>query len=119
MSIQAYQKAASQAESPRSTEFRAFAFVTRALQDANEARAAGRRDIQGLAAALDRNRRLWTVLSTECASPDNALPQALRAQIISLAMFVDRHTSAVLRDGDDMDVLIEINRSMMQGLSPS
>jgi flagellar protein FlaF len=43
----------------------------------------------------------------------------LRAQIISLSIFVDRHTRAVMREGADFDILIEINRTIMQGLSPA
>jgi flagellar biosynthesis regulator FlaF len=34
-------------------------------------------------------------------------------------MFVDKHSSQVLRAGAPIDVLIEINRTIMQGLSPS
>lgn len=114
MSIQAYQQAAQRAEAPRETEYRAFVFATRALIEAKEN---GRRDIGGLAEALTRNRRLWATLASDCAQPGNQLPDALRAKVISLAAFVDRHSSAVLRERADLDVLIEINRSIMEGLS--
>jgi flagellar protein FlaF len=40
----------------------------------------------------------------------------LRAQIISLSMWVGRHTSAVVRQEEAFEPLIEINRIMMQGL---
>jgi flagellar protein FlaF len=50
--------------------------------------------------------------------PDNKLAPSLRAQIISLSLFVSRHTSLVMRREDDMEVLIEINRIIMQGLAP-
>lgn len=114
MSIQAYQQAAQRAETPRETEYRAFAVATRALVEAKER---GRLDIGGLAEALTRNRRLWTTLAIDCAQPGNQLPGPLRAQIISLAAFVDRHSSAVLRDKADLDVLIDVNRSIMEGLA--
>jgi flagellar protein FlaF len=115
MSIQAYQRAQAAAETPRETEFRIFAAVTRLLQ---EAQAHGGRDAKSLIHAIHKNRELWFALSADCSSTDNRLPAALRAQIISLALFVDRHSSAILREGADLDVLIEINRSVMQGLAP-
>ena len=116
MSIQAYQNAARKTESPRQTEYRAFAVATRGLIDAASLpdTEVGRR-----AEALATNRRLWSLLASDCAAEGNALPQPLRAQIISLAMFVDRHSSAVMRKGASFDVLVEINRSIMQGLSPA
>lgn len=116
MSIQAYQNAAKKTESPRQTEFRAFAQATRALIDASSlpATEVGRR-----AEALATNRRLWSLLASDCAAEGNALPQGLRAQIISLSLFVDRHSSAVMRQDAPLDILIEINRSIMQGLSPA
>jgi flagellar protein FlaF len=69
--------------------------------------------------ALDWNRRLWTALAVDCSSPENALPAAVRAQIISLSLWVGRHTSAVMRSEEEFEPLIEINRLMMQGLSPT
>lgn len=116
MSIQAYQNAARKTESPRQTEYRAFAVATRGLIDAASLpdTEVGRR-----AEALAMNRRLWSLLASDCAAEGNSLPQPLRAQIISLAMFVDRHSSAVMRQGASLDVLVEINRSIMQGLSPA
>ena len=116
MSIQAYQNAARKTESPRQTEYRAFAVATRGLIDASSLpdSEVGRR-----AEALAMNRRLWSLLASDCAAEGNSLPQPLRAKIISLAMFVDRHSSAVMRQGASFDVLVEINRSIMQGLSPA
>jgi flagellar biosynthesis activator protein FlaF len=115
MSLQAYQQAAQRAEGPRDTEYRLFAEVTRALMDANQAE---RGDLKTRVAALDWNRRLWTALATDCSSPENRLPDTLRASIISLSMFVSRHTSETIRGGAPLDLLIEVNRSIMQGLKP-
>lgn len=116
MSIQAYQNAARKTESPRQTEYRAFAVATRGLIDAS---ALPDSEVGRRAEALAMNRRLWSLLASDCAAEGNSLPQPLRAQIISLAMFVDRHSSAVMRQGASFEVLVEINRSIMQGLSPA
>lgn len=115
MSIQAYQRASAQAENPREAEYRIFGLVTAGLISAQQS---GRDDMPGLAHAIDRNRRLWSILGQDCANPENALAPELRAQIISLSMFVSRHSSAVVRDGEDISPLIDINRTMMQALAP-
>ncbi len=116
MSLQAYRQAAQRAESARDTEYRLFGEVTRALMDVAEdeppPNAAARM------AALDWNRRLWTTLAADCAKPDNALPEPVRAQIISLGLWVARHTSAVVRREGEMELLIDVNRAIMQGLTP-
>lgn len=114
MSLQAYQRAAQQTEAPRDAEYRLFGQVTRALMDA-EALPAD--DFVGRMDALDWNRRLWSALASDCSAPGNQLAPALRAQIISLSLWVNRHTSAVMRREEEIEPLIEINRIMMQGLS--
>lgn len=115
MSIQAYQRAATRAESPRDTEYRAMGAVTAALVKAAEV---GRADLAVLHAAVHDNRRLWSVFAVDCADPANALPDSFRASIISIAMFVDRHSGSVLRgDGADLEPLIDVNRLVMEGLA--
>jgi flagellar protein FlaF len=115
MSLQAYQQAAPRAEGPRDTEYRLFAEVTRALMAAQRAE---RHDFKTRIAALDWNRRLWTTLAIDCGRSDNRLPEAVRAQIISLSIWVSKHTSQMVREQGDYDLLIEVNRIIMQGLAP-
>lgn len=114
MSFQAYQQAAARAENPREAEYRLFGQVTRALMQADAEGA----DLSRKMDALDWNRRLWSALATNCSTPDNALPMPVRAQIISLSLWVSRHTSAVMRGQEEIEPLVEINRIMMQGLAP-
>jgi flagellar protein FlaF len=116
MSLRAYQRAATRAESPRETEYRLFAQVTLALMDAAKA---DPNDFAVRLDALDWNRRVWTVMGEDCANPANGLPPTLRASIISLAMWVSRHTGAVIRRQEEIEPLIEVNRLIMQGLSPN
>ncbi len=113
MSIKAYQRAATQADTPRDLEYRAFGQVTAGLVRVKEENS----PLAAVAEAIDANRRLWNVLSADCAVPENQLPLALRGQIISLAMWVARYSSEVLREGADVEPLIDINRAMMEGLS--
>jgi flagellar protein FlaF len=113
MSLQAYHRVAQQGENPRETEYRLFGQVTRALIEASQTDDA---DFQTRINALDWNRRLWGVLASDCARVDNALPETLRAQIISLSLWVGRHSSAIMRREEDFQPLIEVNRIIMQGL---
>ena len=115
MGLQAYKQAAQRAENPREAEYRLFGQVTRALMEAARADAS---DIAARIDALDWNRRLWSALATDCSDPDNAMIPTLKAQIISISLFVGRHSSAVMRGEEDFEPLIDINRSIMQGLAP-
>ena len=115
MSLHAYQAASTRDEDPRSTEYRLFAQVTRALMQASEAQSD---DLAARIDVLDWNRRMWTNLAADCASKDNQLPDQVRASIISLSIFISKHTSLVMRGKDSFEVLIDINRTIMQGLAP-
>ncbi|SDM70974.1 flagellar biosynthesis regulator FlaF [Maricaulis salignorans] len=115
MSFQAYQKASTRVEDPRSTEYRLFAQVTRALMQASET---DQIEISSRIDALDWNRRLWSNLGADCASTENKLPEQLRASIISLSLFVSKYTSQVMRGTGEFEVLIDLNRTIMQGLAP-
>jgi flagellar protein FlaF len=114
MSVQAYQQASKRAEQPRDSEYRLFGEVTRALMTASLAPA---EDFRTRIDALDWNRRVWMTLAGDCASPGNPLDPGLRAQIISLSLWVGRHSSAVMRGEETFDALIDVNRSVMQGLA--
>lgn len=113
MSIQSYQRVATQADTPRDLEYRAFGQATAALMRVKEHNLLlGER-----AEAINVNRKLWNVLAADCSLPENRLPLQLRGQIISLALWVARYSSAVLRDDADIEPLIDINRAMMEGLA--
>jgi flagellar protein FlaF len=115
MSLQAYQTAANRSEDPRSTEYRLFAQVTRALLSSKDLPS---HDLGGRVDALDWNRRMWSNFATDCASGDNQLPPTLRASIISLSIFVSKHSSVAMRNPEAIDDLVDINRTIMQGLMP-
>ena len=114
MSLRAYQQTATSAESPRDAEFRLFSQVTLALVEASHM---DPKDFAGRMPTLDWNRRLWSALAADCADPGNQLPAELRAGIISLSIWVGKYTSEVIRGREDIQDLIDLNRTIMQGLS--
>ncbi|MEX0299329.1 MAG: flagellar biosynthesis regulator FlaF [Kordiimonas sp.] len=113
MSYQAYKKAQTSNERPSQVEYRLFAQVTNSLIQAKER---GVRDIK-MIEALDWNRRMWSTFSTDCGTEGNQLPEQLRASIISLSIWVSKHSSAVMRGAEDIEDLISINRTIMEGLA--
>ena len=115
MSLAAYQRAHRAAEHPRSMEARLLAEISREIEQAWES---GRRGGQ-LMPALHRNREMWSTFSAACGAADNGLPPELRAGVISLALWVDRHTSAVIIGRESVAPLLEVNRMLMEGLSGS
>lgn len=113
MSLDAYAKRQQAAESPRDTEYRLFGRVTAALIEARDKGLAG----APLMDPLDWNRRLWSTLALDCALPENGWPEALRAQIVSLSIYVSKTTSKVFRGQASIDDLIGLNRIIMEGLA--
>ena len=116
MSYQAYQAASARTEDPRSTEYRLMGQVTRALMEVRDAPST---EIKKRAEALAWNRRVWSAFAADCSSEHNNLPDSLRASIISLSIFISKETSAAMRGESDLDTLIDINRTIMQGLAPN
>lgn len=68
--------------------------------------------------ALKYNQLLWSVIQADVAENDNDLPEELKANLISLSLFVDRQTTKALADptGELFDSLISINLNISEGL---
>lgn len=113
MSYNAYQKTQNAAEQPRQTEYRLFAEVTRKLMEVNDRNILDSTTME----ALDWNRRLWSTLSTDCGAKGNGLAPELRAGIISLSIWVSKHTSLIMRGDEKIEDLININKTIMEGLA--
>lgn len=112
MSLNAYQRARSIVETPRMLERRLMSEITGEMMNLRDSGVTG----AALASTLHRNREAWGTFSAACAAPGNGLPDGLRAGIISLALWVDRFTSDVVAGRDSIDELIDVNRSIIEGL---
>ena len=115
MSLKAYKATQVATEDPRVTEYRLFGQVTGALLNAKQAGADG----APLVEVVDWNRRLWRTLAADCMDDRNTLTEDVRAKIISLSLWVARYSRSVTREKAPLDPLIEINRTIMQGLQAS
>lgn len=112
MTLTAYQTARSRAETPRSAEFRLMSEITGEMMDAETAGMKGAM----LMPSLHRNREMWSAFVTDCGATGNGLPRELRAQIISLGLWVERFTSDVVAGREPIGELISLNRTIMEGL---
>ncbi len=113
MSLDAYRRVRSIAETPRAAEYRLMSEITGDLINARDAGLTG----AALMPALHRNREVWNIFSTLCGAPGNKLPDGLRASIISIALWVERFTSDVVTGRDSIDGLITVNRAIIEGLA--
>jgi flagellar protein FlaF len=63
-------------------------------------------------------RRLWGTLLSDLTSPENGLPEALRANLISIGLWVMKEADRVrLRESDNFAGLIDINTILRDGLN--
>ena len=62
-------------------------------------------------------RRLWTIFIEDLAHPENGLPEQLRADIISIGLWVVREADRLREErSNDVIQLIEINRLIRDAL---
>lgn len=124
MSIAAYKRTIRESETPRQIEARVFARITgqlnRHLADyeaaaTNEARS--RVLSGGLRDALAENQKLWIALRDDLATDSNALPGPLRAQLLSIALWVERQSLQVQGGRPGLRPLITVNSSILSGLT--
>lgn len=105
----AYRHAGRVSKTPQETEAALLARFSAAMQSA--------RDFSTLAAAVSDNLRLWNALADDLVSPGNALPDALKGQLVWLAEFTRLHSGRVLQGKADAAALIDINNAVMRGLN--
>lgn len=99
----------------QSTEALALMEAARRL---NAARELVEQDVEAYRESLRLNWRLWTIIQCDVASAENTMPDDLKANIMSLSIFVDRQTLDALSApaASKLGVLIDINRNVAGGL---
>ena len=105
--------AAAPVRTARSDEYAVFALVTQRLMAVDES---DRATFPRLAEAVVDNQRLWATLAEDLLDERNRLPLPLRAQLVSIAEFVRRHSMSVLGGKGSIAALIDINTAIMKGL---
>src|SRR3546814_399842 len=79
---------------------------------------ADRSDADAYRAALRLNWRLWTIIQADVSTAENPLPEEIKQNILSLSVFIDKHTVGALAEpaAQKLNVLIDINRNIAGGL---
>lgn len=124
MSVRAYRRAVADTENPRDFERRILTRITNELEvhgknyDESESKLERSQFLAGpLRLALANNLKFWTALRLDLLTPTNQYPASLRAELISLSMFVERQVNAVLGGRGTVSALVDINRSILAGMS--
>ena len=112
--LKAYAQTQKSALPPREVEAMAFTKAALMLDEAK----GQTEDYDAYAAALKFNHLLWTIIQADIVDTANTLPPQLKANILSLSIFVDKQTVKALADtnGDHLDSLIDINKNLAEGL---
>ncbi|UPK37344.1 flagellar biosynthesis regulator FlaF [Bradyrhizobium sp. 186] len=77
----------------------------------------GRFSFEDLVESLLYVRRLWTIFIEDLSHPGNGLPDKLRADIISIGLWVVKEADRLREEGsNDVMQLIEINRLIRDAL---
>ncbi|WP_372886861.1 flagellar biosynthesis regulator FlaF [Shimia sp.] len=123
MTIAAYKRTISETESPRQIERRILAQVTAELErdylkfDQAESKIEKLELLaDGLRHSLWKNQQVWMAFKADLAEQGNAFDPQLKAALLSLALWVERHTQHVMAGSLGIKPLIDINRSIFQGL---
>ena len=104
-------------ESPKAMRAQEKMALDRVILLLREAQAAGPGAMSKVN-ALYQLRRLWSVFLEDLSNPDNALPERLRAGIISIGIWVNREIDRLMTGASsDLSPLIEINEIIRDGLN--
>ncbi len=114
----AYNKTLAATGDPRAVEAELFSRIGAELSTAIDNVDSDR---PGYVSAVSRNLQLWTAITADIVSDDNALPTALRSQLLALAGFVRRASFDALSKGVTAETrtMVEINHNVAGGLRRS
>lgn len=123
MSFAAYKRIMEETENPRQIERRILSRINGMLEQHQiyfDAASPGERLALLAGELMDilwENERLWQALMTDLAQPENTLPAALKAGLLSIGGWVERYTATILGGKGDLAPLIEVNRNVEKGLA--
>lgn len=113
LAYKAYGEVTSRTANTGQIEYALFQEITQALKNVDEVETP---QPAVWADAIDRNLKLWQILSTDLVSDANELDPALKRNLIALAESVRQISYHVLSRKAEIIELVEINEIIMQGL---
>jgi flagellar protein FlaF len=104
-------------DSPREARARERAAISRSIEYMEAAERAGLQSREAIV-ALNFLRQLWTILIEDLASQGNELPAMLRAQVISIGLWIMRHAEDIRMERQtSFRPAIDISKLMVEGLA--
>lgn len=113
LAYKAYGEVTSRTANTGQIEYALFQDITQALKNVDEVEMPAP---AVWADAIDRNMKLWQILSTDLMSEANELDPALKRNLIALSESVRQISYQVLARKAEITELVEINEIIMQGL---
>ena len=114
LAFKAYGEVTQRTAGEKDIELALFQQITNELRNVSDADTAQPTD---WAEAIHRNQQLWTTIAIDLLNPGNALPEEMKRSLLYLAEFVRQNSMKILSGNGDIADLIEINQSIMMGLS--
>ncbi|MEO0392794.1 MAG: flagellar biosynthesis regulator FlaF [Pseudomonadota bacterium] len=117
----AYQQSQNATQDPRHVEYRLLGQVTAALITAQQVWEKSKADVEAKKQVVDAalwNRNVWSAFRTDLLDEGNQLPKELKAQLISISLFIERETNSIMTGDADFEALIDINQQIIEGLRP-
>ncbi len=118
----AYQQSQNTTQNPRDVEYRLLGQVTAAMIAAQEVFEASKADVKLKKQVVDAalwNRNVWSAFRSDLLNEGNQLPKELKAQLISISLFIERETNEIMNGDADFEALIDINQQIIEGLRPN
>lgn len=104
-------------DSPREARAREREAIARSIEFMEAAELAGPQSREAIV-ACNFLRQLWTILIEDLASPGNELPPMLRAQVISIGLWIMRHAEDISMERQtSFRPSIDISRLIREGLT--
>ncbi|MEY8802214.1 flagellar biosynthesis regulator FlaF [Leisingera sp. XS_AS12] len=124
MSLAAYKKTLKTTETPRAMERRILNQINARLlaqQEEYDTAAEGGPRLGILAGTLRQavhdNLRLWLAYKADLSNPNNALPEEMRANLLSLAIYVENQTGLIMKGRGTIKALIDVNKPIIDALT--
>jgi len=114
LAFKAYGEVTQRTAGEKDIEIALFQQITNELRNVSDAETVQPTD---WAEAIHRNQQLWTTIAIDLLNPGNALPEEMKRSLLYLAEFVRQNSLKILAGDGDIADLIEINQSIMMGLS--
>lgn len=114
LAFKAYGEVTQRTAGEKDLEIALFQQITNELRNVSDADTVQPTD---WAEAIHRNQQLWTTIAIDLLNPGNALPEEMKRSLLYLAEFVRQNSMKILSGSGDIADLIEINQSIMMGLS--